>query len=58
VIDMAENLLSDFVTGGPYIHSKAYHFRSDVGQRLKGKSSSGTLDVDLMDTIDRLTNMI
>jgi hypothetical protein len=58
VIDMAENLLNDFVSGGPYIHSKAYHFRSDVGQRLKGKSGNRTLDVDLTDTIHRLTNMI
>jgi hypothetical protein len=55
---MAENLLNDFVSGGPYIHSKAYHFRSDVGQRLKGKSGNRTLDVDLTYTIHRLTNMI
>ena len=48
---MAENLLNDFVSGGPYIHSKAYHFRSDVGQKLKGKSGSRILDADLTDTI-------
>lgn len=52
------NLMSDFYSEGPYLHTKAYHFRQDVHTQITNTSWSDNKIVDdIRTTVEQLTQM-
>jgi hypothetical protein len=43
---MSENLYTGFFSNGPYLHTKAYHFREDVHNQIANTSFSNNEIVD------------
>ena len=52
------NLMSDFYSEGPYLHTKAYHFRQDVHTQISNTSWSDNKIVDdIRVTVEQLIQM-
>lgn len=50
--------MSQFISSmGPYIHEKAYHFRSDVSNQLVGTDNNKTIS-NILEASNRLSSMI
>jgi hypothetical protein len=55
---MSENLYTGFFSNGPYLHTKAYHFREDVHNQIANTSFSNNEIVDdIQSTIIQLEGM-
>lgn len=52
------NLMNDFYSKGPYLHTKAYHFRQDVHTQINNTSWSDNKIVDdIRTTVEQLIQM-